>query len=84
MIHLLEASNQTWRDVYKAAVFETDRSKTAKRIGEAERVIVTRSRCLNSQPNSMTERRALDAALYALHTTKKYLNTGNTPKRKPH
>ena len=84
MIYLLEASNQTWRDLYRAAVFEIDRSKTAKRIAEAERVIVTRSRNLYNQPDSGVERRALDAALYALQTTRKYLNAGNTPKRKPH
>jgi hypothetical protein len=33
---------QNWREVYKAALFETDRQKLPSRIAEAERALILR------------------------------------------
>jgi hypothetical protein len=34
----------SWRDLYRAALFETDRNKLAQRIASAEKAIVARGR----------------------------------------
>lgn len=64
---------EAWQERYKAALFETDKSKAAERIFDAEQVIVARVRNLFHQPdNPSAERNALDAALYALSILKHY------------
>lgn len=76
-----------WQDLYKAALFETDKSKTAKRIADAERMILVRAQTLMNQPNnSCAERNSLAVALYALSVLKIYrraephqLNEGEIP-----
>jgi hypothetical protein len=56
-----------WLDLYKAALFETDRNKTPQRIAEAERAIVARARELFATgTDNIEEDQALDDALYAL------------------
>jgi hypothetical protein len=56
-----------WRDLYTAALFETDRDRIPARIAEAERAIVARARELFSAGNdTIEEDQALDDALYAL------------------
>lgn len=64
-------SKKPWQESYKAALFESDKSKAAERIADAERMTVTRARCLFNHPNNAhAERNALDAALYALNVPK--------------
>ena len=66
-----EGLNQNWHELYKAALFETNRSKIAERIAEAERVIAARAREPFKEPADMIEEQhALDDALYALHALK--------------
>jgi hypothetical protein len=56
-----------WHDLYKAALFETDRNKLPQRIAEAEKAIVARARELfASNADNIEEDQALDDALYAL------------------
>jgi hypothetical protein len=56
-----------WRELYTAALFETDRNRMAARIADAEQAIVARARELFSAGNdTIEEDQALDDALYAL------------------
>lgn len=56
-----------WRELYTAALFETDRDKIPARIAEAEKAISARSRELFSAgSDTIEEDQALDDALYAL------------------
>jgi hypothetical protein len=67
------SSPKPWLELYKAALFETDKQRVAQRIVDAERVIKDRARSLFQQPkNACAERTALDAALYALSILKVY------------
>ena len=60
-------ANSCWRELYKAALFETDRDKVLNRISEAERAIIARARELFGSPtDTIEEDLALDDALYAL------------------
>jgi hypothetical protein len=57
-----------WRELYVAALFETDQNRIANRIAEAEKAIVARSRELFSAgSDTIEEDQALDDAMYALH-----------------
>lgn len=57
----------SWRDLYVAALFETDTNRVPARIAEAEKAIVRRARELFSEGNdTIEEDQALDDALYAL------------------
>jgi hypothetical protein len=57
-----------WRDLYTAALFETDRSRVSERIADAKVAITARARELFSAGNdTIEEDQALDDALYALH-----------------
>jgi hypothetical protein len=57
----------TWRELYTAALFETDNNRLAGRIAEAERAIVARARELFAAGgDTIEEDQALDDALYAL------------------
>jgi hypothetical protein len=56
-----------WRDLYVAALFETDQSRVPNRIADAEKAIVARARELFSAgADTIEEDQALDDALYAL------------------
>ena len=56
-----------WHELYKAALFETDKKKIPTRIAEAEKAIVARARELFfSSTDNIDEDQALDDALYAL------------------
>jgi precorrin-2 methylase len=58
---------ESWRDLYTAALFETDRERIPERIADAEHAIVARARELFSAGNdTIEEDQALDDALYAL------------------
>jgi hypothetical protein len=57
----------SWRELYTAALFETDRTRIPARIADAEQAIVARARELFSANNdTIEEDQALDDALYAL------------------
>jgi hypothetical protein len=57
----------TWRELYKAALFETNKDRLPERIAEAEKAIVARSRELFASPtDTIEEDQALDDALYAM------------------
>jgi len=57
----------SWRALYTAALFETDRSRIPSRISDAKQAIVARSRELFSTgQDTIEEDQALDDALYAL------------------
>jgi hypothetical protein len=57
----------TWRELYIAALFETDDSRLPARIADAERAIVARARELFSAgADTIEEDQLLDDALYAL------------------
>ena len=57
----------SWRELYKAALFEKNREKLPDRIAEAEKAIVARARELfASSADTIEEDQALDDALYAL------------------
>lgn len=60
-------SSQNWRELYSAALFETDKNRIPTRIAEAEKAIVARARELFSAgSDTIEEDQALDDALYAL------------------
>jgi hypothetical protein len=60
-------SSPCWRELYKAALFETDKNRLPERIAEAEKAIVARARELfNTTTDNIEEDQALDDALYAL------------------
>jgi hypothetical protein len=56
-----------WRELYKAAVFETDRNKLLKRIAEARMALIERARELfRDNGDRDNEGQAIDEAMYAL------------------
>ena len=60
-------SRVAWHDLYRAALFETDRDKVPQRIAEAEHAIVTRIKELfGVETDHIEEDQILDDALYAL------------------
>jgi hypothetical protein len=64
-----------WRELYSAALFETDEGRIPARIADAEKAIVARARELFSAGADMIEEdQALDDALYALRALQSCLN----------
>ena len=62
-----QSMNQSWRDLYVAALFEPNKDKIPTRITEAEKRIAARARQLFNSGNQDTlERSALNVAMYAL------------------
>ena len=69
----IKAHDQSWQDLYRAAIYEPDADRTAERIAEAEHEIVARTRWLfHSSEDAVAERNALNGALYALGLLKSY------------
>ena len=57
-----------WRQLYRAALSETDKSKLPERIAEAEKAVVLRARELFQAAGDYGEEtEALDDVMYALH-----------------
>jgi len=65
---------QPWYAAYMAALFESDRKQIAQQIRQAERLILARERALLPQPSELSEPRALNNALHALHALASCLN----------
>jgi len=58
---------RNWRELYSAALFETDKDRIPTRIADAEKAIVARAQELFSAgADTIEEDQALDDALYAL------------------
>jgi DNA-binding winged helix-turn-helix (wHTH) protein len=67
-------SRSVWKDMYTAALFESDRAKMLQRIVAAENEIVKRARMLSEVPQDHSdEAEALDDALYMLRALKSCL-----------
>jgi hypothetical protein len=66
---------RNWRDLYTAALFETDKDRLPTRIADAEKAILVRARELFSAgADTIDEDQALDDALYALRALQSCLN----------
>jgi hypothetical protein len=61
-------NSRAWKDLYKAALFEVDKTKLPERIAQAEESIALRARELfHIAGDNIEEGEALDDAMYALH-----------------
>lgn len=59
--------SRNWRELYTAALFETDKERVPARIADAEKAILVRARELFAAgADTIEEDQALDDALYAL------------------
>jgi len=68
-----------WRELYQAALLETDRGRLSQRIAVAERALVARGRELFFEPVvDPAERRAVEHALNALHALENCLGLKHT------
>ena len=57
-----------WRQLYRAALSEIDKSKLPQRIADAEKAVVLRARELfRAASDNGEETEALDDVMYALH-----------------
>lgn len=62
------SDSRGWRALYRAAIFETNKSLVAKRVLEAEVAVVASLRELFDAPgDNLEEKEALEDALYTLH-----------------
>ncbi len=60
--------SRAWRDLYKAALFEIDKTRLPERIAQAEEALVVRARELfHMAGDNIEEEEALDDTMYALH-----------------
>jgi hypothetical protein len=62
----VELADPNWRDLYLAALYETNKTNVPSRIEIAEKAIILRTRELFSRTDP-GERELLEAALVALH-----------------
>jgi hypothetical protein len=67
------SSNQGWRDLYIAALFENDKSKMANKIAQAQAAIAFERRRLMALDNDIRERQLLDNALFSLRALRSCL-----------
>jgi hypothetical protein len=69
----ISPASATWKELYRAALFETDRSRLSERIAHAEWALALRSQQLfYEHGDHYIERQAVDAALYALFILKSH------------
>ena len=81
MVESVEAL-RNWRELYNAALFETDLSQMPARIEEARKALVVRSRELSkTSPNYDAETETIETALYTLQALENRL-TSNTKDRR--
>ncbi len=61
-------TGKPWRELYLAALFETDAAELPDRIADAERALALRARQLfQTTGDHIEEEYAMDDAMYALH-----------------
>ena len=78
----ISLSSRAWRDLYKAALFEVDKTRIPGRIAQAEEALVVRARELfHMAGDNIEEEQALDDTMYALHALR---NTSPTSHCIPH
>jgi hypothetical protein len=66
----------SWKDLYQAALFESDLKKLPERIADAESAVVTRTRELFYASEDGTEERdSLEYAMCALHSLRRSLKS---------
>jgi hypothetical protein len=71
----LPSVSRKWRELYSAALFETEKNRIPTRIADAEKAIVARARELFSAgSDTIEEDQALDDALYALRALQNCLD----------
>lgn len=64
--------SKNWKELYMAALFETDKNSLSERIAKAEWVLALRARELfHTGRELLQERQAVDAAIYALHALRR-------------
>ena len=77
--------SKSWKELYKAALFETDRNKLSERIAHAEWALSVRARELfHTGREHLQERRAVDTAIYTLNILRScttWEEEGKQPKR---
>jgi len=72
----ISLNSRAWRDLYKAALFERDKTRLPDRIAQAEEALVVRARELfRLAGDNIEEEQALDETMYALHALR---NTSQT------
>ena len=75
--HHTDTSEYAWRDLYQAALFETDRDRVPERIAEAEKAILARIKELFVvTADHIEEDLILDDALYALRALRSCIGVG--------
>ena len=67
-----------WRDLYLQALFETNKTKVAGLIAEAERALFLREHELFTGSHDPAERAAVNAAIHALHALKSCMGMNAT------
>ena len=81
----LSPTSKSWKELYRAALFETDKSKVSERIAQAELALSLRARELfHTDKVFFQERQAVDAAthgLQALRSTLTGKKSGNRTDR---
>ena len=64
--------SNNWKELYRAALFETDKNRMAERIANAEWALALRARELfHTGREHLQERQAVDAAIYALQALRR-------------
>jgi hypothetical protein len=78
----ISLNSRAWKDLYRAALFEVDKTRLPDRIARAEEALVVRARELfHIVGDNIEEEQALDDTMYALHALR---NTSQTSHRMPH
>jgi hypothetical protein len=78
----ISLNSRAWRDLYRAALFEVDKTRLPDRIAQAEAALVIRARELfHIAGDNIEEEQALDDTMYALHALR---NTSQTSHCIPH
>ena len=66
--------SKSWKELYRAALFETDKSKLSERIAQAEWALSLLARELfHTDKEFLQERQAVDAATHALQALRSTL-----------
>ena len=74
----ISLNSRAWRDLYKAALFEPDKTRLPDRIAQAEEALALRARELfHVAGDNIEEGEALDEAMYALHALQNTLQTNH-------
>ena len=69
----LSGQTRAWKDLYIAALFETDKTMIPERISQAQLAIRRRRRHLLEAGSDLRERQALDNALFSLQALRSCL-----------